>query len=114
MMDEQNWRMDFGDAPRTVDVREILVDLTQRETANRSAGFAQTVIASLDAAGVPVLHRIARNAGFFVLLAPDVPAALVEMGFLTHASDETRLANPDEQLRLAAALAGAADAFLRQ
>jgi N-acetylmuramoyl-L-alanine amidase len=114
IMDEQNWGMDFGDAPRTVDVRDILVDLTQRETANRSAGFAQTVIARLDAAGVPVLHRIARNAGFFVLLAPDVPAVLVEMGFLTHVHDETRLANPDEQLRLAAALAEAADSFLRQ
>jgi N-acetylmuramoyl-L-alanine amidase len=111
LMEGQNWRMDLGEAPRTGAVRDILVDLAQRETVNRSAQFAETVIARLNAATIPVLDTTPRNAGFFVLLAPDVPAVLVEMGFLTHTADEERLAQPEAQARLARALADAADAY---
>jgi N-acetylmuramoyl-L-alanine amidase len=111
LMEGQNWRMDLGEAARSGEVRDILVDLAQRETVNCSARFAETVIARLNAASIPVLHATPRNAGFFVLLAPDVPAALVEMGFLTHRADEARLAQPESQVRLAHALADAVDAY---
>jgi N-acetylmuramoyl-L-alanine amidase len=111
LMEGQNWRMDLGEAPRTGEVRDILVDLAQRETVNRSAQFAETVVARLNAAAIPVLDATPRNAGFFVLLAPDVPAVLVEMGFLTHSADEARLVQPEAQARLARALADAVDAY---
>jgi len=32
-----------------------------------------------------------RRAGYFVLLAPDVPAVLLELGFLSNAEDEALL-----------------------
>jgi N-acetylmuramoyl-L-alanine amidase len=63
-------------------VSDILFDLTQRATKNRSAAFANTLVSHIDGKA-PLLRRSQRDAGFMVLLAPDVPAVLLEMGFLT-------------------------------
>src|SRR6185503_16515040 len=62
-------------------VRDILFDLTQRATKNRSAAFAETLVGHIDGRA-PLLRRSHRDAGFEVLLAPDVPAVLLEMGFV--------------------------------
>ncbi len=110
MMETQNWEIDLGDAPRTGLVSQILTDLTQRETTNRSAAFAQTVIGELQGVA-PLLANTHRNAGLFVLLAPDVPAVLLEMGFLTNATDERRLASDRERGRMADAVADAIDHY---
>ena len=71
-------------------MRDILFDLTQRATKNRSANFAELVLARADN-HMPLLRRSHRDAGFVVLLAPDVPAILLEMGFVTNAEDEAAL-----------------------
>jgi N-acetylmuramoyl-L-alanine amidase len=41
-----------------------------------------------------------RDASYFVLLAPDVPAVLLEMGFITNPADEMRLTDPDQRQKL--------------
>jgi N-acetylmuramoyl-L-alanine amidase len=110
MMAAQNWDIDLGQARRDGVVGDILVDLAQRETTNRSAQFAQTVIPRLGEVA-PLLRNTHRNAGFFVLLAPDVPAVLIETGFLSNAADERRLSDPTARERLAEAMAGAVDAY---
>jgi N-acetylmuramoyl-L-alanine amidase len=110
MMAAQNWDIDLGDARRGGVVGDILVDLAQRETTNRSAQFAQTVIPRLGQVA-PLLRNTHRNAGFFVLLAPDVPAVLIETGFLSNVADERRLSDPAARQRLAEAMAGAVDAY---
>ena len=110
MMAAQNWDIDIGAAPRQGVVGDILVDLAQRETTNRSAQFAQTVIPRLGQVS-PLLTNSHRNAGFFVLLAPDVPAVLIETGFLSNVADERRLADPRARQGLAEAMAGAVDAY---
>lgn len=68
----------------------ILSDLVKRETKTRSAEFAELLLPELEQAG-PVLRNTHRSAGFYVLLAPDVPAVLLELGFLTNAADAKRL-----------------------
>lgn len=68
----------------------ILSDLVKRETKTRSAEFAELLLPELERAG-PVLRNTHRSAGFYVLLAPDVPAVLLELGFLTNADDARRL-----------------------
>ena len=64
----------------------------KRETKTRSAEFAEILLPELEKSG-PVLRNTHRNAGFYVLLAPDVPAVLLEMGFVTNKEDSKRLQN---------------------
>jgi N-acetylmuramoyl-L-alanine amidase len=110
LMAAQNWEIDLGAAPRQGVVGDILVDLAQRETTNRSAEFAEIVISELGTVA-PLLRNTHRNAGFFVLLAPDVPAVLIETGFLSNVQDERRLADPRARQNAAEAMAQAVDAY---
>jgi len=55
-------------------VASILIDLAQRDTLNRSARFAETVISALPAVTAVQPASPHRSAGFAVLKAPDVPA----------------------------------------
>ncbi|MDZ4372968.1 MAG: N-acetylmuramoyl-L-alanine amidase [Phenylobacterium sp.] len=89
-------------------VRDILFDLTQRATRNRSAIFAQTLVSSLEGKA-PLLRRSHRDAGLVVLLAPDVPAVLLEMGFINNPEDEARLRDPASRKRLMRAVTSAID-----
>jgi len=91
-------------------VGQILLDLTQRSTRNRSAIFAQDLIERVGDAA-PLVPRSQRDANYFVLLAPDVPAALLEMGFITNAADASRLNNAAERAALADRIAQAIDAY---
>jgi N-acetylmuramoyl-L-alanine amidase len=110
MMDSQNWDIDLGAAPREGLAHDILVDLYQRETTNRSAQFAQTLIPRV-ASVAPLLRNTHRNAGFYVLLAPDVPAVLIETGFLSNVADERRLSDPRARQAMTEAMAQAVDAY---
>lgn len=106
----ENWTLDIEQADRPADVEGVLVDLAQRETKNQSARLAQLMIPELSKVG-PVLTNTHRRAGFFVLLAPDVPAVLLEMGFLTNATDAELLATPGYRGALMRAVADAIDAY---
>jgi N-acetylmuramoyl-L-alanine amidase len=79
-----------GEPPADAIVSRILIDLTQRATKNRSATFAQLVMDNIDDS-MPLLKSSQRQAGFVVLLAPDVPAVLLEMGFVNNPQDEALL-----------------------
>ena len=91
-------------------VSRILLDLTQRSTRNRSAIFAGLLIDRLGDE-INLLPRSHRDAGYFVLLAPDVPAVLLEMGFISNRDDEERLCDPARRGRLMDAVASAIDAY---
>ncbi|MBI3445505.1 MAG: N-acetylmuramoyl-L-alanine amidase [Magnetospirillum sp.] len=94
----------------SADVAGILIDLAQRETMNRSAGFATELV---DEVGqeMDVLDNTHRFAGFAVLKAPDVPAVLVEMGYLSNEAEEKMLRQPQYRARLAKTIAKAVERF---
>lgn len=105
----ENWIRD-GSIDRDPAVTRILLDLTQRATTNRSAVFAKVLLDHLQEA-TPLLNRSHRDAGFAVLLAPDVPAVLLEMGFVTNSLDERTLADAGRRDRLMSGVARAVDAY---
>jgi N-acetylmuramoyl-L-alanine amidase len=85
-------------------VVNVLVDLMQRQTRRLSFLAAKSIIDSLDPS--VRLRRIPqRKADFFVLDAPDVPSVLVELGFLSNATDAKDLQSSQWRDRVAAALA---------
>jgi N-acetylmuramoyl-L-alanine amidase len=94
-------------------VRDILFDLTQRATRNRSAAFADDLVDHIDGRA-PLLRRSHRDAGFEVLLAPDVPAVLLEMGFITNPQDEAALSDPARRAKLMDAVADSIDDYFAE
>lgn len=88
----------------------ILSDLVKRETKTRSAEFAEMLLPELEQAG-PVLRNTHRSAGFYVLLAPDVPAVLLELGFLTNSDDAKRLQSDKGRQASVLAIKNAIDAY---
>ncbi|MEI9889448.1 MAG: N-acetylmuramoyl-L-alanine amidase [Caulobacteraceae bacterium] len=84
---------------KDLSVKQILLDLTQRTTRNRSGAFAETLLEKISAK-TPLLRRSHRDAGYMVLLAPDVPAVLLEMGFITNPDDETNLNDREKRVAL--------------
>ena len=76
------------------EVEDILLSLLTRETLGHSADFAKLLIPELAKAG-PVLRNTHRQANYYVLLSPNVPAVLLEIGFLTNTDDVKRLTKGD-------------------
>jgi N-acetylmuramoyl-L-alanine amidase len=92
------------------DVANILVDLAQRETKTFSVQFARTAVDELKTAARMHKHPL-KAAGFKVLLAPDVPSVLVELGYMSTKDDLKQLTSAAWRARTAQALAQAVDAF---
>jgi N-acetylmuramoyl-L-alanine amidase len=91
-------------------VANILIDLAQRETQNRSTLFARSIVGEL--ASRSALHtRRLRSAGFRVLKAPDVPSVLLELGFLSNPDDEKRLTSEAWRDRIADGVVGSIDGY---
>lgn len=103
------WHMPFEDGT-TDEVSDILQDLTVRETKSNSEIFAEFLVPELGQAG-PLLRNTHRRQNFFVLLAPDVPAVLVEIGFLTNRDDARRLKSERGRRKSAEAIKRAIDAY---
>lgn len=96
------------------EVMNILIDLAQRETMNHSAILAGLLVEELgrDVQLIPVKPH--RFAGFAVLRAPDVPSALIELGYLSNKNDEQLLTRPHHRSKIAAALMRAIDRYFEK
>ena len=105
-----NWAINAGPAGADQAVREILFDLTQRFTRNKSAAFAEILVQKVGA-DRPMLTRAHRDAGYVVLFAPDVPAVLLEMGFITNDADEALLVDPKKRDVLCESIAHSIEAY---
>ncbi len=87
----------------TDDLSFILLDMAQRDTKNQSSRFAETLVKDISLSG-HVLRNPHRFAGFAVLKAPDVPAVLIELGFLSNKYDERALRSKKHRAKLADAI----------
>jgi N-acetylmuramoyl-L-alanine amidase len=93
--------------------KSVLLDLMQRDTMNMSSLFA-------DLAARNLRQRIntRRNphgyAGFMVLLAPDVPSALLESGFLSNPTEEQLLNTPAHRQKIVQAMVKSVDEFFQR
>ena len=87
-----------------------LVAMSQRGTINESRRLAETIVRTFGSGGVRLLPHTHRQAGFAVLTSPDIPAALVELGYLSNPQDEKLLTVRQHQMALARALRASVDA----
>jgi N-acetylmuramoyl-L-alanine amidase len=90
-------------------VAPILIDLAQRDTINKSSRFATTALASLKDVTDILARSPHRSASLAVLVAPDVPAVLIELGYLSNAGDAAQMNTAAWRERIATAIADAVD-----
>jgi N-acetylmuramoyl-L-alanine amidase len=94
-------------------VASILIGLAQRDTINRSVKFAEILVGRLGRVTDILPRDPHRSAAFVVLKAPDVPAVLIELGYLTSPRDCTQMGTEQWRNGVSLAIADAVDRQLR-
>lgn len=90
------------------DITALLIDMTQRETKNLSASFAETLVSKAEHE-VKLLRNPHRFAGFRVLTGADIPSVLIELGYLTNRREEKLLKSKNYKNKLAKTIVKAID-----
>ena len=98
----------LGGGQRAVDL--ILWEMAQAQHLNESARLARTMEAEMRQR-VPMSPRAIQQAPFRVLVGANMPAVLVETGFITNPTEEKRLSTPEYQSQLVNALLAAVVRF---
>jgi len=73
------------------DTINVLVDLSRREAMNSSSKFAEIMAKEMKKNKIRTLSGPHKFGNFAVLLAPDIPSVLIELGFLSNKADEYTL-----------------------
>lgn len=101
-------RHDRGDLLAGVDLSRqddevalVLMDMARRETAPRSENLAAALVEGIHSATGSTYKTPQMQAGFSVLKAPDIPSALIELGFLSSSADREKLTDPAWRVRAA-------------
>jgi N-acetylmuramoyl-L-alanine amidase len=95
------------------DVARALIDLSRRRTNARSRSLARALVDALKGEVALLDGRAHSLAGFRVLKSPDIPSALIELGFMSTPADLARIEDPAWRGRAAAALVDALDSWAR-
>ncbi len=108
--DEENAAGGEADAAAAGFLELTLQDLVRAESLEESARFAGLVQRFMGSA-MDSENRGVKQAPFWVLAGADMPAVLVEIGFITNPAESRRLASPAAQERIARSIATAVSAF---
>ena len=103
--------MDLTD--QTGDVRDILIDLAQRETMNLSKKFANDLVVEVGR-DVKLLRNTHRFAGFAVLKSPTIPSVLFEIGYMSNRQEERLLRSKAHRDKVVVSIIRAIDGFFRK
>jgi N-acetylmuramoyl-L-alanine amidase len=88
-------------------VASVLMDLARQETGPAARRFADLLVQQMQDRGVRLNARARREGQFIVLSAADIPAVLIEAGFLSNAGDRARLTDPAGRAAFVDAIAAA-------
>lgn len=73
------------------DTINTLVDLSRKEILHESNNIAEMFVKDFKRNNINLLEKPHRKANFAVLLAPDFPSVLIELGFLSNSKDDKML-----------------------
>ena len=100
--------VDLGN--NTKEVNDILISLSQTDSRNKSSKYATYLVKEMSKS-VKLVKNTHRFAGFAVLKAPDMPSALLEMGYLSNKTEEANLKTQSYRRKLANSAAAAIDKY---
>ncbi|RID93918.1 N-acetylmuramoyl-L-alanine amidase [Gemmobacter lutimaris] len=85
-------------------VAGVLMDMARTETMPRVERLSDALVTAIKAAGLRMHRHPKQEAGFSVLKSPDIPSALIELGFLSSARDLARLQDAEWRAKMAGAI----------
>lgn len=91
----------------TDEIASVLMSVAWQDTRLRNAALADALVEGIDAAGLRLHARPVQSGAFSVLRAPDMPSALLELGFMSSPRDLARLQDPEWRIAMARAVADA-------
>ena len=100
--------VDFSENSK--EINDILISLSQTDSRNKSSKFATYIVNQMKKS-VKLVADTHRFAGFAVLKAPDIPSALLEMGYLSNKSEENLLKQSSYRKKLATSVVQAVDKY---
>ena len=108
-------KIDEGELPAEVnsDLEAILLDMAQTEYIRESESLAVIIQDQLDTI-LNTPNRGVKQAPFYVLMGAAMPAALVEIGFVSSRKEAKLLVEPEMQDRIAKTLAKSVNKFAEQ
>lgn len=86
------------------ELARVLMDIARTETRPRTHALADALVGTIGDQVGGLYKQPLRTADFSVLKAPDIPAVLVELGFLSNASDLKRIKSADWRAKMQVAL----------
>ena len=86
------------------EVATILMDLARTETQPRATRLGQVLAGAIKSEGLKMHRHPVQGAAFSVLKSPDIPSALLELGFMSSEADRKRLLDPDWRARMVRAI----------
>lgn len=114
-------RHDRGDLLAGVDltgqadeVALVLMSIARMETQPRTDALAQALVDGLIGAGVRLHKRPLEHGAFSVLKAPDLPAALIEIGFMSSPEELKKLQSPEWRAQAISGLVAGVQAWEAQ
>lgn len=94
-------------------LRSVLIDLAQTATITDSLRLGTLMLNSLD--DVSRLHSSrVEQAPFMVLKSPDIPSVLVETGYISNPTEETKLSDEKYQTKIAQALFKGVQTYIKK
>ena len=90
-------------ADKNAALRSVLVDLSQTATIGLSLKLGDDVLGNIAQFATLHSHRV-EQASLYVLTSPDIPAILVETGFISNPTEERLLKTPSYQAKVALAI----------
>ncbi len=102
--------LDVAKGEENDDVKNILIDLMKRETANFSAEFSRTLVRSLKPK-ISLSRDPERAAAFKVLRQTHAPSVLVELGYVSNPDESRQMQSSDWQDKVATSIVNAINAY---
>jgi N-acetylmuramoyl-L-alanine amidase len=95
------------------EVKNILIDLLKRETANFSADFSHVLTKKLGQS-ITMARIPQKSAAFKVLKQTHAPSVLIELGYMSNASEEHEMMTVAWQAKVAQAIASAVEVYFKK
>lgn len=95
-------------------VATVLMDMARTDTRPRIDRLALNLREAISGQGLKMHRHPIQQASFSVLKSPDIPSVLIELGFLSSASDLERLIDAEWRAKMALAIRDALKAWAAQ